>query len=221
MDLSSNVITADALHCQRETADIIHRKKGIYILCAKDNQPLLVEEINSRLDKYIAKTSVYERGKRRFEILHLSKNYSWDGFTGMRSFIRVKSYLHSKDAPSIRLFIANTEKDNLICEGIENRWDIENGLHKEKDCFLKEDLFHSTKDNAIGGMAIMNNFAMMLIRMLQMMEGIPLADAKIKIRCETLPTIGKIISIMRSETITERVKKELKKTQKNQAHTFT
>lgn len=45
MNLKNTVVTADALHCQRETAAIIHEGKGIYVLIAKENQKLLSEEI--------------------------------------------------------------------------------------------------------------------------------------------------------------------------------
>lgn len=38
MDLKNTVLTADALHCQKETASIIASQRGIYVLTVKDNQ---------------------------------------------------------------------------------------------------------------------------------------------------------------------------------------
>jgi predicted transposase YbfD/YdcC len=39
VDLDRAVVTADALHCQRATADYLHRRGADFILPAKDNQP--------------------------------------------------------------------------------------------------------------------------------------------------------------------------------------
>jgi predicted transposase YbfD/YdcC len=39
LDLDHAVITADALHCQRATADYLHRRGADFVLPAKDNQP--------------------------------------------------------------------------------------------------------------------------------------------------------------------------------------
>jgi predicted transposase YbfD/YdcC len=45
------VITADAMHCQRETAKAIIDKKADYLLMAKGNQPALSEALNQTLLK--------------------------------------------------------------------------------------------------------------------------------------------------------------------------
>ena len=90
-DLSKTVVTADALHCQRETADIISKQKGIYILPVKDNQPLLKEEIISRLEKNKDRLAKVGRDNRSFEIYNLPSGYAWDGFTGVKVFIRMIS----------------------------------------------------------------------------------------------------------------------------------
>jgi predicted transposase YbfD/YdcC len=39
VDLDRAVVTADALHCQRATADYLHGRGADFILPAKDNQP--------------------------------------------------------------------------------------------------------------------------------------------------------------------------------------
>jgi hypothetical protein len=43
LDLAGTVITADALHCQRATADYLHGRDADFILPAKDNQPGLFD----------------------------------------------------------------------------------------------------------------------------------------------------------------------------------
>ncbi len=44
-DLRKTVVTADALHCQRETCEVVISKKGVYVFKAKDNKKTLTEEI--------------------------------------------------------------------------------------------------------------------------------------------------------------------------------
>ena len=45
-DINNAIITADALHCQKETIKIISDRKADYCIAAKSNQPSLVEMID-------------------------------------------------------------------------------------------------------------------------------------------------------------------------------
>jgi predicted transposase YbfD/YdcC len=47
LDLDQAVVTADALHCQRATADYLHRRGADFILPAKDNQPGLFDALDA------------------------------------------------------------------------------------------------------------------------------------------------------------------------------
>ncbi len=50
-------IVADALNCQRETAEAIIRDKGDYLLDAKESQPTLEQEISDYVqDESLRKT---------------------------------------------------------------------------------------------------------------------------------------------------------------------
>lgn len=57
LDIRDCLVTADALNCQRETAEAIIRGKGDYLLDAKGNQPVLEEEIREYVqDESLRKT---------------------------------------------------------------------------------------------------------------------------------------------------------------------
>ena len=65
-------MTADALNCQRETAEAIVRGKGDYLLDAKGNQPVLGEEVreyvqDESLRKMMDCTSTTEKSRDRVE----------------------------------------------------------------------------------------------------------------------------------------------------------
>lgn len=208
------VVTADALHCQKTTAGLISRKGGIYVLTVKENQPLLLEEIHSRMNNPRHKVLKEERGKRTFEIYHLPKGYATDGFTGMKTFVRMVSKKHSSKKAETRCFISNSSDESLILSAIEGRWDIENGLHKEKDTFLNEDRFRSSRKNAVLNLAIMNNLALQLVRIYQAVSGLNLHKAKIYMRNYPMEGIEKILTVMNSKTAVNKVKTEMGKTKK-------
>lgn len=212
--LKKTVITADALHCQKKTADIIAKKMGIYVLTVKENQLLLLEEINARMDNPKSAVTVIERNQRAFEIYHLPRNYETDGFTGMKTFVRMSSQKHSSRKADIRCFISNSADESLILSAIEGRWCIENGFHKEKDNFLNEDRFRSAQKNTVLNLAIMNNLALQLVRIYQAISGLDLHKAKIYMRNYPMEGIQKILNVMDSQEIIGKVQKEMVKIKK-------
>jgi len=57
LDIQGCMVVADALNCQRETAEAIIRGKGEYLLDAKGNQPTLEQEIRDYVqDESLRKT---------------------------------------------------------------------------------------------------------------------------------------------------------------------
>jgi len=57
LDIQDCMVVADALNCQRETAEAIIRGKGDYLLDAKGNQPTLAQEISDYVqDESLRKT---------------------------------------------------------------------------------------------------------------------------------------------------------------------
>ncbi|MDR2487805.1 MAG: ISAs1 family transposase [Clostridiales Family XIII bacterium] len=208
MNLKKTVVTADAMHCQKKTASIIHNKKGVYVLTVKDNQPLLLEEICARFNKTPEKVHRHEREKRIVDILLLPKGYATDGFTGMKAFVQMTS--SAGKSVCKRCFITNTINEELICEAIEGRWMIENDLHKEKDTFLYEDRIRFTDKNAVHNMAVMNNLAIQLVRIYQAVAEPNLYTAKLTVYDLPVESIQRILAVMNSAEIIRMVKSELR-----------
>jgi len=66
VDLKDAVVTADAMHCQRDTAQTIRDRGGHYILTVKGNQPSLRKRVKSLPWKDIPSLAVSrERGHGR------------------------------------------------------------------------------------------------------------------------------------------------------------
>lgn len=206
--LRDAVVTADALHCQRETADTVSSRKGIYVFTVKDNQPLLLKEIHDRIDSPKSRVATEKRDGRTFEILSLPKGYAADGFTGMKTFVRVATEKHPGKKSTL-CFMSNSDKHDLVISAIENRWEIENGFHREKDAFLNEDRFRSSQRNTVLNLAILNNFAMQLVRIYQAIKGCPLAEAKMYMRNYPVEGMSRILSVAESDEVIAKVRSEM------------
>ena len=72
LNIEGTMIVADALNCQKETAEIIVKQKADYLLCVKDNHPILKQDIEDFIqDEPCRKTmhtiSKMEKGHGRIE----------------------------------------------------------------------------------------------------------------------------------------------------------
>lgn len=214
MNLKATVLTADALHCQKETIELIHDKKGIYVIPVKDNQRLLSEEIQARFKNPKSKITKHERDHRTIEILNLPKKYTVnDDWKGLKSYARMTS-TKRKD-PCIMYFISNTTDHQLIIDGIENRWAIEDAFHKPKDMIFNEDIWRSTDKNALHNITILNNLALQLLNIYQMISGKPSPKAKTYFKFNSIESLNIILGVMTSEEIVDKLVKELKKRKKS------
>ena len=64
LNLKGAVVTADAMHCQKETAKKIIDQQADYVLQVKDNQPTLLAAIVDEFDRY-AETNYQDRKVRQ------------------------------------------------------------------------------------------------------------------------------------------------------------
>ena len=72
LNIEGHMIVADAINCQKETAEIIIGKKADYLLCVKGNHPLLKKDIkdyiqDEQLQKRMDTFSKEEKNHGRFE----------------------------------------------------------------------------------------------------------------------------------------------------------
>ncbi len=169
LDLRQTIITADALHCQINTAEIIIKRKGDYVLCAKDNQVSLKNEIESSFEKKKPKQGkpmVFQRGKRTFWVIKLQSNYIGEDWPDQKLYIKMVSSTTGEEAEPM-YFLSSLDDSIATIEAIEVRWTVENGLHKQKDFYCNEDKYSSTKTNAIESMAYFNNLTVAIARLMQ------------------------------------------------------
>ncbi len=162
LDLRKTIVTADALHCQRKTCEIIISRKGHYLIKAKDNHVKLVDEIEQSFinPKYSKKIAKLHHNDCDYEIILISDIISDVNWPGCKAYVKMISYKRADQSdfnPVPQYFVTSLKDITLIAEAADNRWDIEDGLHYFKDDFLNEDSCTFTGKNAVQVMATINN----------------------------------------------------------------
>lgn len=168
MDLRKTVITADALHCQRNTCSEIRKKKGHYVFIVKKNQQELRQEIEARFLKAKAgSTEHYEMSKRVFDVLPLrnvSKKYLGTDWPGQKAYVRMVSNAGGRKNNETMYFITDLKDGRQTCEVICNRWEIEGDYHYGKDTLLSEDEWSFANKEMAGNIATYNSIIMSLYK---------------------------------------------------------
>lgn len=173
MNLKNTVITADALHCQRNTCDEIKKKKGHYVFIVKKNQQELREEIKARFEKTKSeKTEHYEMSKRAFDVLplkNISKKYLGTNWPGQKAYVKMISNAGGRKNNEEMYFITDLNDSKQICEVICNRWEIEGDYHYGKDMLLSEDEWSFANKAMAGNIAVYNSIIMALYKVTMML----------------------------------------------------
>lgn len=158
LNIEGMVVTADAMHCQKETAEIIVKNKGDYVLQLKANQKRFYEDVHAMFDeKYINETdkeceyeifSTTEKGHGRIEKRTCYVLNEIEFFTdyltewkGLKKIFAVKREVERNGEKtqemSCYLSSKNTTAKNLLSY-TRNHWQIES-MHHILDVTYDED----------------------------------------------------------------------------------
>jgi predicted transposase YbfD/YdcC len=171
LQLKGCIVTADALHCRRDTAEAILSGKGDYVLAVKDNQPKLLAAARSAIDAVRQKKSQPHRelshGRResRSAVIALADEAAKElDFPGLKAFAMIRSK-RGNDKPVERYFLLSQPygPDQLLTI-VREHWGIENRLHWALDVVLDEDHARNRKDNAPANLAILRRLALNIAR---------------------------------------------------------
>jgi predicted transposase YbfD/YdcC len=185
LDLKNNIVTIDAMGCQKKIASQIIEQEGDYVLNLKGNQPTLHEDVKLFICDYVDnkknQNSVFDsfeivdgdHGRietRRYwvteDIKWLSQFSQWPGLKsiGMVEY----EYVNQTTGETYierRFFIsslpANAKK---IAKAIRMHWGIENGLHWCLDVGFDEDHSRVRKDFAPENFAVIRQIALNLLK---------------------------------------------------------
>ena len=175
LNLKGNIVTIDAMGCQKAIAEKLHQKEADYVLALKGNQGTLSEDVKLFLETEIAKKSgsaiedQYEeidKGHGRIEtrkcvvtsqIDWLEQKPQWAGFKTI-AMIEEQREIRGKISTERRFFISSLPADaKQIASSVRAHWLVENALHWTLDVVFNEDGSRIRKKNAGQNMALIRH----------------------------------------------------------------
>lgn len=176
LDIAGRVITADALHTQRETADYLHRRGANFFFCVKENQPKLFAALDALpwQDTPIACERT-ERGHGRLErrtirVLPAPEDLPFPHVRQATLIERYVSDLHQHHQSAVAVLgITSLPTDRgtpiRLAALARKHWGIES-LHWLRDTLYREDESHTRTRSGPRVMAALRNPAIGAIRLL-------------------------------------------------------
>ena len=149
-DIAGAVITADALHCQRDTAEYITGRGAHYILTVKDNQPTLRKKLKSLPWKQIPvldRKTEHGHGRTTTRTLKAAEIAEGIGFPGAVQVLQLTRTAtddktgkkHTEVVYAVTSLSVADAKPAQIAAWLRGHWAIENRLHWVRDVTYSED----------------------------------------------------------------------------------
>lgn len=213
LNLKNAVVTGDALHCQKKTCQTVMDRKGDYVFTVKENQQSLLEEMMVRMEKGKGAQTL-SFNDCEYTVLPLPSSYAGLEFPGQKSYVKMVSNKRKRQTSckqTERYFLSSLKDPRIIAEAIDNRWKIENDLHKTKDEIFSEDGYRFTDRNAVKVMAGLNNVAYSFFRITAafLKEKSP-TITKIKFQKDPIEVLSKISPLLSSRRFNSLIKKNMK-----------
>lgn len=172
LNIEGKTITADAMHCQRETCARIIDQKGDYVIGLKNNQKSLLEDVEfflkettdkSEIDEYTTLEKNHGRIEKRIckKIIFgdwLQERHDWPGLKTAFSIERIV-IKGNKTTKEISYYITSSDKCAQSLSTIaREHWRIES-MHWVLDVLFSEDNVKYYSENAHICLNILRKFA--------------------------------------------------------------
>ncbi|MBP2411521.1 putative transposase YbfD/YdcC [Arthrobacter stackebrandtii] len=175
-DLKGVVISADALHTQREHADYLHSREAHFVFTVKANQPKLHDQLRSLpWNRVRAGNKTHESAngreiERTIKCVSLADGINFPHATQAAQITRKSRPLGTREWSTETVYIVTSltpaqGKPELIGSLIRGHWGIENGLHWRRDVTWREDESQVRRGNAPRVMASLRNIAITILRL--------------------------------------------------------
>ncbi len=173
MDLAGVVVTADALHCQRETADFITDAGGHYVLTVKANQPGLRAALKNLpwSDVPGHRSHDLHHGRTVTRTVKAVEAPAWIDWPGAAQVLQVRRTRTIKGRKHIEVVYAissvpmTAAQPRQVASWIQGHWGIENALHWVRDVVFDEDRHQLRVGAGPQVMATLRNTAISLLRL--------------------------------------------------------
>jgi len=185
LDVRDCVVTIDAMGCQKDIAQTIRDQKADYVLCVKDNQLKLRQDIEDwfvhgdqqqfngmNMDYFekISKTSGRVEIRRCWAIadpIAMEHIRHYEGWADLQSIIRVEreTRYQQKVSHDIAYYISSLTNDaQRILEATRHHWAIENSFHWVLDVTFREDDSRIRRGDSPQNMAVLRHLALNILK---------------------------------------------------------
>ena len=180
--LDGLLVTADAMHAQAETAEVVLAKGGDYLFALKANRPAMLREVASFFADPPESLAVFEttdadHGRietRRHRITH---NVGWifsdrrhagePTMPGLAAIacVEAERRLGDRTTRATRYYLCSAPlTPEAFARAVRGHWAIENSLHWVLDVTFDEDRARNRRDNGPDNLAILRRLTINLLR---------------------------------------------------------
>jgi predicted transposase YbfD/YdcC len=178
IDVAGDIVTADAMSCQKKIVEKIIDKKADYTIGLKQNQPALYKDTKDYFNEFfsdIPSKTTFDKGHGRMEKreYQLLTDLSWleqkDEWKGLNALGCVKSTIteNGETHEFTRYFITSLTDLEEFSDSARKHWSIENQLHWCLDVIFREDASRARKDNSPLNLNILRKIALNLVSQAQ------------------------------------------------------
>jgi predicted transposase YbfD/YdcC len=173
LSLHGCIVTADALHCRADTAQIILEAGGDYALALKANQPTLLAKARQAVETAIcfdqAKEppgkKVHDRLEARTAVVVPVSDIDFPGLVAVARVQTECTRVGTQEPTVCRYFVLCTHLSaQRVLEVARTHWTIENQLHWVLDVALGEDAARSRAEHAPANLAVIRKLALNILR---------------------------------------------------------
>jgi predicted transposase YbfD/YdcC len=180
LELAGCIVTADALHCQKNIAKEILEADADYVLALKGNQGTAYAEVKAFLDEAIQRrephldfhqTTDKEHGRlevRRYwqseKLQWFADRGEWDGLRSV-GVVEARRTLQGKETVERRYYLSSLKAEAAtFARAVRGHWGVENGLHWVLDVVFGEDQSRARSGFAAENLAATRRLAVNLLR---------------------------------------------------------
>ncbi len=183
IDIKGTIVTIDAMGCQQKIASQIVAQGADYVLCLKENQPTLFEDVKSifelgeaRQFKKILNSRKLEKIKnhgrietRRYTLISardpLLFHLRWPGMNSL-GLLEITRTVDHEVTYSKRFFITTIAYEAIddFIRGVRKHWEIEINLHWSLDVSFREDYSRVRAGHASLNLATVRRVALNLLK---------------------------------------------------------
>ena len=180
LQLAGCIVTADALHCQRNIAREIVEADADYVLALKGNQGTAFAEVKAFLDDAIARKETHlvtletlgkEHGRieeRRYwqsgQLEWFADRKEWEGLQSV-GVVEARRTAGGKETVHRRYYLSSLKADaEKFAKAVRGHWGVENGLHWVLDVVFGEDQSRARTGHAAENLAATRRMAVSLLR---------------------------------------------------------